>query len=417
MADHGSIAIIPMLPPGTIPDWQVVVQATVAVILVLGPLAFVRTRALQDGSSAIVGRHFKLSHLLPAFIQLCIFTYWGMYYRRLAYYVPLIGLEVLFALVLDALLALSIRGRWRINAGPFPVVFSTNLFVLFLPGQAYLTVAAIGLALVSKAVIVRSNGRHIMNPSAFGISVVGLATLIWPALGYGDTAREFNLAPNMAEVVILLGLIVQTRVPVVLATLGCLFALHGWQMVVGQLIFSPYWAPVTLVIILLVTDPATVPKSQLGRLLYGVAAGILMEIFAALTTWAFAQDFYAKVLCIPFANAAVPWIEALARRLPEPKLLATRFNLAHVAVWLAIVASQILSWAKVPEFELTNEHSTLHARNRTPFIRYNDAGKLTCANNPLFCEGFTFIREVACWRDDAACVAPGKRVPPPVERR
>lgn len=395
MADAHSL--IPMLPPGARSDAEQVVRAIVALIAVLGPLAVVRVRQLRE--EPVFSSLLKPSHLLPAIIQATIFGYWSLYYRRLAYYLPLVGLELLFAYLADALISLSLRGRYKCTAGPLPIVFSTNLFVLFLPGQVHLTLAAIALALLSKAMVVR-DGRHVMNPSAFGIAAVGLLTLMFPDLGYGDTAREFNLPPNMTEVVLLLGLVVQTRVPVVLTSIGCFLALYAWQQVFGVMIFAPWWAPVALVIVLLVTDPATVPKSPRGRLLYGFVAGVLMEVMAALTTAAFQQDFYAKVMCVPLANALVPQLELLVAKIPDLRvlrLLERRYNLAHIAIWVALMAGALLTGHKADEFTMTNRHSTLHQRNRTPFITLAADGRPRCADNPMWCQPFSFAREIDAW--------------------
>lgn len=38
------------------------------------------------------------------------------------------------------------------------------------------------------------------------------------------------------------------------------------------------WPPIALVITLLVTDPATQPKTPVGRLLFGLLAGVLMRV-------------------------------------------------------------------------------------------------------------------------------------------
>lgn len=391
-------ALIPMLPPGALSDRQQVLRAIVCLLAVLGPLAAVRV--VQIGAQRKLEGFAKVSHFLPATLQCLIFAYWSLYYRRLSYYVPLIGLELVYAYLLEGLVSLSMRGKWRVSAAPLPVVFSTNLFVLFLPGQVHLTLAAISLALLSKVMIVR-DGRHVVNPSAFGIAIVGLLTMMFPELGYGDTAREFNLPPNMTELVILLGLIVQTRLPIVMTSVGCFVALHLWQQVVGVMIFSPWWAPVALVIVLLVTDPATVPRTPKARLLYGLVAGLLMEIFAALTTWAFAQDFYAKVMCVPFANALVPQIEALAARLPDwrpLRALEPRWNLAHVALWVVLMAGGLASGQKQVEFTETNRRSTLHQRNQTPHIQLGGDGRASCSDNPMWCEAFSFAAEWQAWR-------------------
>ncbi len=392
------------LPDGALPDWVQGLVAIAVVLLALGPLAMVRMRGRWKASSVMLG--IKATHLLPAVIQVCIFTYWGLYWRGLKTYIAAIAVEVLFGYVLDGMLSLIVRRKWVIAAGPLPIVLSTNLFVLFLPGEAYLTLFAITIAMLSKAFIRTAGkdgrgGRHIMNPSALGISVMGIATLAWPALGYGDSAYEFSVPPNMAEVILLLALVVQTRIPIVLVSAAAVFGLHVWAHFSGELMFSPYWAPVTLVLVLLITDPATIPRTAWGRLLYGFAVGIGIQIAGLALKHIFGMDNYAKVVGIPLANALVPLFERFATKLPRFAPIEARYNLLHMALWMAWMTSQLLGTAKPPGFESMHGAHVVHRINHTPFVKFTKDGALTCKDNPMFCRGFSFHLEAKAWLDKA----------------
>jgi len=378
--------------------------AIMAVTLLLGPSALVLMRGRWRTA---VNSNLKTTHWLPAAIQVCLFAYWALYYRGLWGYLPAIGVQLVYAVVLDSLLSMNLRRRLTINAGPVPVTLSTNLFVLFAPGQTYLTIACITIALLSKALL-RRGGRHIFNPSGFGISVVALATLFFPALGYGGSAEEFNLPPNMAEVILLLALIVQFRIPVVLASLGCVAGLHAWDALGGQMWFPVYWSPMTLVVVLLVTDPATMPRTQAGRLLYGVFIGLLVEATAGLLDHAFGMDFYAKILPIPVANLAAPLFTRLGERLPNLRLLAPRMNPAHVLVWFGLVAMSMGGVAKDEPFESSRRARQLHHENRTPFVNFAPDGGVRCADNPLYCRAFTLERALGAWRRRARGASAGR---------
>ncbi len=388
------------LPVGAMPGWMQGLVAVAMALLVLGPLVWLQMRG--RGLRGNVETNIKLSHFLPASIQIVLFTYWAIYWRGLQWYAPGIAMQVVYAYVLDALLSLASRRKWVASVGPLPIVLSTNLFVIFLPGHAYLTLAAITVALCSRVFIrytdLRGVRRHVLNPSAFGISVVGVATLLWPALGYGDTAYEFNIPPNMAELVLALGLIVQWKVPVVLLSLGCVGGIHFWAQFSGEYMFSPYWAPVTLVIVLLVTDPATTPRSAWGRLMYGFAVGLAMQLSGHVLRELYDLDNYAKVLGIPMANALVPLFERIAARLPRIGLIERRYNALHIAVWLGWMVSQMTGpVAKAPGLEQTYGARVVHATNRTPFIRFAPDGSLKCKDNPMFCKGFSFADEAQAW--------------------
>jgi hypothetical protein len=203
--------------------------------------------------SVRVGLKMKVTHILPSTLQLTIFAYWSAYWSGVSALILSIAIQLLYAILLEAALGLLLRRKWEVGLGVFPIVLSTNLFVQFPLQDTLITLVMLTLALVSK-VLIQSNGKHIFNPSAFGVGVVGLVNVLWPEMGQGDHSWNFGAAPNMTEVVLLVAIIVQLRLPIVLISISAflgLTLLTLWDL--GTV--RPTWAPMFLVITLLVTDP------------------------------------------------------------------------------------------------------------------------------------------------------------------
>jgi hypothetical protein len=350
----------------------------------------------------------RLTHLLPAALQCLIFAYWGLYWRELVpRLLPMLALEVAFAVAVDLLFGLARHRRLELGVGALPIALSTNLFVVFPPGGAWLTLAAIVLALASKHWLRLPRG-HLFNPSALGLSVVGVATMIAPALGVGDTAAEFSLMPNGTLLVLALAVVVQLRLGVALITIGAVFGLWLSSALLDKLIFDPAWAPVTLVITLLITDPATSPRDGLERIVFGFVAGVAMRLMGEAFIVAFDNDFYGKVSAVLLANLAVPHVaalrRALVRALGESAMaridgaLDRRWRLVHIAMlWLLVLGSSALRDGRAMRFEAYDTAFTAHVINRTPFFEPTDALAPDCAANPLFCREFSVVDEARCW--------------------
>jgi hypothetical protein len=356
-------------------------------------------RARTEGRR-VIERQVKVTHVLPASIQTVIYAYWGLYWPLLHDYLPALGLQVVFALLLDAVVGLAVHRRWRASFGPLPIVLSTGLFIQFASASWMMTYAAITVAILSKSLL-RRDGRPVFNPSALGVSVVGLVNLIWPSLGNGDIALAFHLPPNMGEVIVLLALVVQLRLPIVTVTLAATAGLVAHDLLADIHVFSPFWSPVTLVVVLLATDPATSPRSAGGRLLYGLTLGLGMGYTGELLTVLGQSDFYGKVLPLPVVNALAPSFDRAAAWLSRfavgPDLralraaLQPRWNRVHVGLWLGIFALGLSARGKVSAFD-----GPSHLQNGTRFLRTSEAGA-SCTNNPLYCKPFSLTEEARCW--------------------
>ncbi len=377
----------PRLPP-----WARLMILAGLLLLIVAAVAWrLRAGSLQDS-----GVHLKTTHFLPFAVQFVVIAYWALYWRELPGYLPQILLQIVFAYALDAAIAMVKDGRYKLTAGPLPIVGSINLFIQFPASEWPMQYGAIALAMLSKSLLT-SRGRHVVNPSALGICIIGLLNLAWPQLGNGDIAHPFDLPPNMAEVILLVALVVQVRVPVVLVSLACVVGLLLHAQTSPQLNFSPFWSPVTLVVVLLATDPATSPRTGAGRVIYGLVLGLMMGWTAELLTAMGHHDFYGKILPLPLCNAMVPQFDRLAAWLsgrvpPLGMALDRRSNLAHVAVFVALMAGGLLMRGKPAAFSGIG-----HRYNQTRFVHWQADGRAVCEDNALFCDGFTFVAEVRCW--------------------
>jgi hypothetical protein len=290
------------------------------------------------------------------------------------------------------------RDEVVVHLATIPLVLSIHLFVWFEEMHEGLIFVIIGIALLSKVYLQRS-GRHIFNPSALGIAVVGVACYLAPnTLRYIDIAHALNTPPNMFEAIVLLGLIAQLRAPIVLVSIGAAVIQYLAIAVTGgeALIPSVHWAPVTLAVVLLATDPATIPRTGLGRLLFGAIYATIMIVLSLLLEGNGVSDFFTKVIPIPLCNALVPTLDRLNERLNEARFtwLNASHNRAHVGVWLFVMlAPWFFIGGKANLFE-----GRFHPLYGTPKVVATSA-VASCEDNPAFCVPFSFAQEALLWVD------------------
>ena len=258
----------------------------------------------------VVSVHVKRTHLLPTLLQLSLLTYWGLHWNEFSSRAHFIAIELAYAYLLEMSLSVLVLRHWRLSFGPIPIVLSTNLFVQY---TSYDELIMMGIALtvaISSKILIRPGGRHVFNPSALGLAVVGAIWLLldgssdlhtWRVMEIpdGDIAHELNLAPNMAEAIVLLAIIAHLRVPVVLITMSGFAAMLMCGPIYQEQAPAPDWAPIVLVLALLVTDPATSPKTSGGRVLFGFATGFLISSLSVALESNGISDFYSKVIPVP----------------------------------------------------------------------------------------------------------------------
>ena len=310
-------------------------------------------RLSRTGASRGFQVVLRPQHYLQALVQLTVFACWGWYWRPVYDFAGLLLAQLVFAYAFDLLLAWSRGERYVLGFGPFPIIFSTNLFLWFTDDWFYLQFLMVGAGFLGKAFVQwRREGRrtHIFNPSAFSL---GLFSLVLIATGTSDLtwgqeiATTLTFVPTIYLLLFALGLVVMYffRVTPVsgcaAAALFGLSALYGAATGVPYFIDSEIPAAVFLGLHLLVTDPSTSPRTRTGKAIFGALYGAgVFGLYSFLETVG-APTFYDKLLCVPLLNLSVPLIDRLVRSLesrPRFRRVAqtpwATANPAHMAMWI-----------------------------------------------------------------------------------
>ena len=290
-------------------------------------LAALWLRQRRDGRPLQVSIVAVKAHYVQACAQTAVYLYWGWYWRPVYEHAPLILAQVLLVYCLDMLASLTRRRSWTLGFGPFPIILSTNLFLLFKPDWFYLQFAMLALGVFAKEFIRwNRDGRntHIFNPSAIGLFVfsigllaTGTTELTWAQ----EIATTLNRPPHIYLYIFLLGLIVQALFSVTLVTLWAALALVclnlAYTQVTGVYFFFDSNIPIAvfLGLHLLVTDPATSPHTNFGKVLFGTGYGLaVFVVYGLLEAWGLPR-FYDKLLCVPVLNLLVPVFDTATRQL------------------------------------------------------------------------------------------------------
>ena len=292
-------------------------------------------------------------HYLQATVQVAVFAYWGYYWRPVYDHAWLLVAQLAFAYAFDMLLAWSRRDSYVLGFGPFPIIFSTNLFLWFRDDWFYLQFLMIAVGFLGKEFVRwHRDGRrtHIFNPSAFSLglfSLVLIATSTTELTWGQEIATTLTLAPRIYLFLFLTGLVVMYFFSITLVAGSAAIAIFGLSALYSAATGVPYFvdseipAAVFLGLHLLVTDPSTSPKTPLGKTLFGVLYGLgvfgLYTLLGALG----APTFYDKLLCVPLLNLSVQRIDRLARSMQGIPLVSrwgewapARPNLVYMVVWI-----------------------------------------------------------------------------------
>ena len=344
-------------------------QAAAAALALWQAVLWLRLRAEPAARSFQVV--MRPQHYLQAAVQLSVFLYWGYFWPPVYDHAWLLVGQLLFAYAFDLLLSWSRRERYVLGFGPFPIIFSTNLFLWFRDDWFYLQFAMLAAGFMGKEFVRwRREGRstHIFNPSAFSL---GLFSLILLATGttdltWGqDIASTLTLAPRIYLFLFLIGLVVMYAFSITLVAGSAAIVLFGSSALYAAVTGVPYFidseipSAVFLGLHLLVTDPSTSPRTPLGKALFGILYGAGVFALYALLGAAGLPTFYDKLLCVPLLNLSVQRIDRLAaairaRREAAPRPEGTRAptpagllqaNVVHMAVWALFFGAMTVSGA------------------------------------------------------------------------
>jgi len=315
-----------------------------------GLLVSAHTRGRTFGLEIVL----RKQHYLQACSHTTILLYWGWYWREVYHSAPLIGAQLAFAFAFDALLAWSRRDTYTFGFGPFPIIFSTNLFLWFKPDWFYLQFLMVAVGFAAKELITwNKEGRktHIFNPSSFTLMLFSVVLLATGKTGitWGPEIATTQLNPPHIYLVIFL---VTLPAQFLFGTAPMTWAAVTTAYLVEVLYFSatgihffperPVPIAVFLGMHLLFTDPSTSPRTELGRLIFGMLYGLGVVGLLALLTNLQLPTFYDKLLPVPILNLLIQRIDRAARsnvlKRFDPgalgrELLPRRRNLAYISIW------------------------------------------------------------------------------------
>jgi Flp pilus assembly protein TadD len=311
----------------------------------------------------------RKQHYVQACAQSTVLIYWGAYWQQVQESAPLIAGQLAFAYAFDALLAWSRRDEYTLGFAPFPIILSTNLFLWFKPDWFYLQFLMVAVGFAAKELIRwEKDGRrvHIFNPSSFTLSVFSMILILTGTtrLTWGQDIATTQLNPPHIYLLIFLvalpGQLLFGVASMTLAAVGFTY-LFGvlYLAATGSHFFLGGSIPIAVFLgmHLLFTDPSTSPRTELGRILFGVLYGASVVALFALLGRLGVPTFYDKLLPVPILNLTIRGIDRLARsnflsRFDPGSLGRTltpqRRRLAYTTIWAAMFATlQVLTGGQV----------------------------------------------------------------------
>ena len=299
----------------------------------------------------------RAQHYLQASMQGIVLLYWGWYWRPVYEAVPLLAAQLAFAYAFDMLLTWFRRDVYTLGFGPFPVIFSINLFLWFKPDWFYLQFLMIAVGFVAKTFIRWTrDGRecHIFNPSSFPLAIFSLGLILTGTTGWtlgAEIARtQFN-PPNIYLLLFLIGLPGQLLFGVTTMTMSAVVTTYlfglAYFAATGVYFFVDSYIPIAVFLgmHLLFTDPSTSPRTEMGRIIFGILYGIGNVVLYAVLRDRGIPAFYDKLLPVPILNLSVRIIDRAARsgwlRPLDPGRVGAaigskRRNLGYVTIWTAV---------------------------------------------------------------------------------
>jgi hypothetical protein len=350
---------LPVLEPR--PVVRASIFGAAVVLLAWSTLLFGVLRRRQEVTLEVA---LRPQHYLQACLQGVLILYWGYYWPEVYNAAPLILAQLLFAYGFDSLLSWTHRRKFALGFGPFPIIFSLTLFFWFKDPWFYWQFVMVAIGLAAKEFLRwKRDGvnTHIFNPSSFPLAVVAAVLIIADAsdMTWGFLVAETEFYPPHIYLVIFLialpGQYLFGVTPMTLAAVGTTFGFSAiYHAVTGSFYFVDSHVPIAVFLgmNLLFTDPATAPRTLLGRIFFGVLYGLstvfLYEVLLAATR----PGFYDKLLQVPLLNLSVVLLDRLARsprlKVFDPSawgraLVPHRRHLAYMGVWAVVFAGMSAS--------------------------------------------------------------------------
>ena len=315
------------------------------------------TSAIRRGRTLALEIVLRQQHYVQACAQGAVLLYWGWHWRDVYQSGHLIAAQILFAYGFDMLLSWSRRDKYVLGFGPVPVIFSINLFLWFKPDWFWLQFLMIAVAFAAKEFIrwdKRGRRVHIFNPAAFPLALFSLGLLLTGmsdlTLGH-DIATTLNHAPHIYLMIFLVGVPGQFLFGVTTMTMSAVVTMYAFGVVyfalTGVYFFSDSYIPIAVFLgmHLLFTDPSTSPRTELGRVVFGMVYTLNVVVVYSVLGAIGAPTFYDKLLGVPIMNLMINGIDRIVRSHAlqrfDPASLARhlvgrRRNLAYIGAWTTV---------------------------------------------------------------------------------
>jgi Sel1 repeat len=298
-----------------------------------------------------IATSLRPQHYLQAIAHTSIFVYWGLYWPPIQDAVPLIAAQIVFAYAFDALLSWTRRREYTLGFGPFPIIYSTNLFLRFRDDWFYWQFVLVAVGLLAKELIRwNRDGRqvHIFNPSSFPLALFSLVLILTGASRVTwaeEIATLLILPPQIYLFIFLVALPGQFLFGVASMTLPAVLTTYAFSetyfRLTGTYFFVDSHVPIAVFLgmHLLFTDPSTSPRSEVGRILFGVTYGATVVVLYWLLGLVGAPTYYDKLLQVPLMNLLVPYYDRLGawlrRAAPPSGAPSAGRRLAYASAWVA----------------------------------------------------------------------------------
>ncbi len=287
----------------------------------------------RRGESLTLEFVLRTPHWMQTLAQGALLVWWGLFVDMVPLWAPMILAQLLLAVAVEGLFAWTRRGRYTAGLGVIPVIFSVNLFLWFTGPWFFFQFAMVVLVYAGKEFIrwqLDGRSRHIFNPSALALSVAAVALIATGSteITFGiEIAQSQFIPPQMFLVIFLAAVPAQLIFGVAMMTVPAVLTIMGFGLLyhslTGIYFFYDAFIPVSvfLGLHLLFTDPATSPRSDGGRILFGLIYGTGVLTSAAMLDAIGAPNFYDKLLPVPILNLLAPRLDraanALGRGLPS----------------------------------------------------------------------------------------------------
>jgi Na+-transporting NADH:ubiquinone oxidoreductase subunit NqrB len=250
----------------------------------------------------------------------------------LAYGIAILHFEIAtshaFAILATALLTQYACTRlWRLERfDPRSAVISALSLCLLLRTDHLALASVTALVTIASKFVLRWDGKHVFNPTNFGLTAMMLATgQVWVSPGQWGNVAFFGFL-----MACLGGLVVNraSRSDVTLAFIGAYLAiLFGYAAWLGQPSAIPLHrlesGALLLFTFFMISDPRTTPDSRAGRIVFAVlvAAGAAFVQFRLYRTNGLLWSLVVFSIAVPLINRLLPgrhyeWNRAGS--LPEP---------------------------------------------------------------------------------------------------